>query len=271
MNKVSGTNFKKTRSIHAGEAVQVYEGLHVKSGRQVVIKELSGEANESVRKDFFNEAKLWAKLEHPRLGRIEEINEDRGWVVTEYLPTALNERVCEDFDLADLKDLAMQMFDGLRYLHAQGLLHCNLSAQNVRFCEGNESIKIVDGRGVAIDRASQLPRPRGSNKFRAPEMLDNRFGPVGRATDLYLAGTVLLEALAGARFESLFQGYVEGTPDAETGWFRWHNSDDELEPVKNLVPGLPEGFAKLLDGMLSKNVRSRIGHGKRCNVGPPSC
>ena len=259
MNKVSGTNFKKTKLIHSGKDVHIYEGLHAKFGRQVVIKELSGEASEIIREDFFKEAKLWAKFKHPRLGLIEEINEDRGWVVAEYCPAALNQRISEGFNLALLKDLVMQIFDGLGHLHTQGFLHCNLSSQNIRFCDGNEAIKILDGRGVSIDKASQLPRPRGSNKFRAPEMLDNRFGPVGMATDLYLTAMVLLEALAGNRFESLFQGYVEGTPDPETGWFRWHNSEDELEPVKGLIPGLPEGFAKLLDGMLSKNVRSRIG------------
>jgi len=260
MNRVSGTNFKKTKLIHDGVDIQVYEGLHAKFGRKVLIKELRGEANEITRKDFFQEANQWAQIEHSRLSRIEEINEDRGWVVSEFLPEALNARICDGVELSELKQATMQILDALAHVHSKGMLHCNLSAENIRL--SGEGLKITDGRGVSLRKISPLPRPRGSNRFRAPEMLDNQFGPIGMATDLYLAGSVILEALVGDRFDSLFQGYVEGTPDPETGWLRWHNSDDPLEPIKTLVPSVPNDFAKLLDDMLSKNVRSRIGTAK---------
>ena len=259
MSSTSQTNFKKTRLIHSADNVDVYEGSHAKFGRKVVIKELKGEANDAVRAEFFREAEQWAQFEHHRLGRIDEINHDRGWIVQEFLAHSFTDRYQGAVNLSDLKNAMLQLLEGLDVLHQQGFLHCNVTSSNFRFNDPGEGAKLCDGRGVAISQASQLPRPKGSNKYRAPEMLDNRFGPIGMATDIYLAGTVILEGLAGDRFDSFFQGYVLGTPDPETGWFRWHNSDDELESVKSLVDGLPEAFAKLLDDMLSKNVGRRVG------------
>ena len=161
MNKVSGTNFKKTRLIHSGETVDVYEGLHSEFGRQVLIKELSGAASDIVRKDFFREAGIWAQTEHSRFGRIEEINQDRGWVVTEYIPDALKDRVHNSCDLSEVKNATMQILDGLSHLHSKGFLHCNLTSENIR-CS-TEGIKIFDGRGVSLNNLNLLPRPRGSS------------------------------------------------------------------------------------------------------------
>jgi serine/threonine protein kinase len=259
MSSAAKTNFQKTKLIHRGNNVDVYEGSHTNFGRQVVIKELKGEANESVSAEFFKEAENWAKFENHRLARIDEINRDRGWIVQEYLPQKFTDRFFGNADLSEMKASMLQILEGLEYLHNQGFLHCNLSDSNIRFDEHGNNAKLCDGRSVAISQVSYLPRPKGSNKFRAPEMLDNRFGPIGMATDLYLAATVILEGLAGDRFESFFQEYVVGTPDPETGWFRWHNSDEQLEPIKSLIPGVPEAFAKLLDDMLSKSVGRRVG------------
>ena len=257
MNQEPRTNFTKTKLIHIGEKVKVYEGSHASFGRQVVIKELNREADATFRKEFFDEAKRWGKFEHARLARIEEVNEDRGWIVTEYLPEALNQRIGESLDLGELKQATLQILEGLKQLHSLGRLHCNLNSSNIRY--SGDDVKLTDGRGVSLSRAAQLPRPKGSNKFRAPEMLDNKFGPVGMATDLYLAASVILEAIAGSRFDSFFQGHIEGTPDPETGWIRWHNSELQLDPIKDLVPNIPDAYARLLDGMLSKFVKSRIG------------
>ena len=257
MNQEPRTNFKKTKLIHNGDKVSVFEGNHTSFGRQVVIKELNQEVDAAFRSDFLNEAKLWAQFEHPRLARIEEVNEDRGWIVTEFLPEALNQRIGGSLDLGDLKQATLQILEGLKELHSSGQLHCNLNSQNIRY--SGENLKLTDGRGVALNSAAQLPRAKGSNKFRAPEMLDNQFGPVGMATDLYLAASVILEAIAGSKFDSFFQGHIEGTPDPETGWIRWHNCDQQLDPIKDLIPGIPEAFGRLLDDMLSKHVKSRIG------------
>ena len=59
MNQEPRTNFTKTKLIHIGEKVKVYEGSHASFGRQVVIKELNREADATFRKEFFDEAKRW--------------------------------------------------------------------------------------------------------------------------------------------------------------------------------------------------------------------
>ena len=259
MSNAPSTNYKITKLISQADNANVFDGVHSQFGHAIVVKQLTGEVNELVREVFFSEAEAWAKFKHHRLMRIEEINKERNWVVCEHLSQSFVDRYFGNIDYASLKSTMMEILQGLEYLHTNGVLHFNLTASNVRFNEAENSAKLCDGRCIPINRSGHLPRPRGSNKYRAPEMLDTRFGPIGMATDLYMAATVILEGLAGDRFDTLFGDFVVGTPDPETGWFRWHNSEEQLGPIKTLIPGIPDGLAKLLDDMLSKHVGQRIG------------
>lgn len=256
--------YQKHNLIGSGERVDVFEGLNVAFDRKVAIKELRGGVNTSdaERTAFYSEYEKWAKLGHLRISRIADIDRTRAWVIQEYLPESILDRAEQLSSSPHEAYTAFeQLFEGLEFLHSQGLMHCNLKASNIRFSD--EGLKICDGRCVPLGFPGSLPKPRGSNRYLAPEMINQEFGSVGTASDIYVAGVILLETLSGERFDTLFQGYVSGTPDAEMGWVRWHNSPDQLEPIHSTVPSIPKPLADLLDGMLCKEVKIRHASAER--------
>ena len=256
--------YQKQHILGSGERVDVFLGLNVAFDRKVAIKELRGgiATSDAERKAFYKEYEQWAKFENRGLAQIADIDHSRAWVIQEFLPDSMLDSAGR---LANDKQAAYtaleQLLEGLVFLHSQGFLHCNLKASNVRF--SGSKLKLCDGRCVKIGFPGVLAKPRGSNRYLAPEMINEEFGSVGPASDIYVAAIVFLEALAGDKFETLFQGYVSGTPDAEMGWVRWHNSPDQLEPISTTVPSIPKPLADILDGMLCKEVRLRHASAER--------
>jgi serine/threonine protein kinase len=256
--------YQKQRLIGSGERVDVYLGLNVAFGRKVAIKELRGgvETSATERNGFFAEYEKWAKLEHARIARIEDIDKTRAWVIQEYLPQSILDLASGFISNPTAAYTALeQILEGLAYLHQAGLIHFNLKSSNVR--AANETIKLCDGRCVPIGFPGSLPKPRGSNRYLAPEMINEEFGHVGTATDIYVAGMIMLESLAGPQFESLFKGYVLGTPDTEIGWVRWHNSPETLDPIHKTLPHVPSALATLVEGMICKQVTVRYASADR--------
>ena len=256
--------YQKERLLGSAERVDVFLGLNAAFGRKVAIKELRGGVDTSVteRNAFFAEYEKWAKLEHPRLARIEDIDRTRAWVIQEYLPESIAQLATRfPDDLPLVYQALRQILEGLSYLHSQGMIHCNLKSSNIRVA--GDSLKLCDGRCISIGFPGSLPKPRGSNRYLAPEMINEEFGPVGTASDIYVAGIIMLESLAGPKFETLFKGYVSGTPDTEMGWVRWHNSPEPLDPVHQLLPGIPRALADLIDSMVCKEVRIRYSSADR--------
>jgi serine/threonine protein kinase len=256
--------YQKQGLIGSGERVDVFHGVNIAFDRKVAIKELREDVktSDNERNAFYSEYEKWAKLEHPSLVRIEDIDRTRAWIIQEHLPqaiTAIGDQLAGNMELAHRA--IVQILEGLQYLHTSGVLHCNLKASNVRV--NNGQVKLCDGRCIPIGFPGALPKPRGSNRYLAPEMINEDFGSVGTATDIYLAGIVILETLAGDKFDSLFKGYISGTPDTEMGWVRWHNSTEQLEPIHTLLPSIPKPLADILDAMVCKPVQTRYANTDR--------
>ncbi len=102
--------------------------------------------------------------------------------------------------------ILMQTLNALRFAHHRGIVHRDLKPSNVMIGDFGEVYLLDWGIAVALrdDGSGRLPLVGQSNAlagtpcYMAPEMLGRETGPpISERTDVYLAGSVLFELVAG--------------------------------------------------------------------------
>ena len=191
-------------------------------------------------------------------------------LVTEYFPGKPlssfypQPRYASGFPLLELFPVALSLFSSLSGLHAAGLIHRDLSHNNLLYSGTLLHPRSSDGSGctclVDFGQAEQLgadstEKPAEANAFRgtlsfvSPEQTGRMNRPVDRRSDLYSAG-VLLYQMATGRLPFVSE------------------QRDELElmhaiitkqptPPLTLRPSLPPMLSSLIMKLLSKNADDR--------------
>lgn len=102
--------------------------------------------------------------------------------------------------------ILMQVLNALRFAHHRGIVHRDLKPTNVMIGDFGEVYLLDWGIAVALrdDKSGRLPVVGAANAlagtpcYMAPEMLGRESGPpISERTDVYLAGAVLFELVAG--------------------------------------------------------------------------
>ena len=176
---------------------------------------LAQEDDESVRM-FLDEARLAARLNHPNVVQTNEVGEDAGryYIIMEYLEGQPLGRILSHPEAASRFPLAMRLHTlthvlaGLHYAHeltdydgaSLGVVHRDVSPSNI-FITYDGHTKLVDfGIAKALDASAEtrVGLFKGKTRYMAPEQLTHG-AEVDRRTDIYAAGVVLWELLAGRR------------------------------------------------------------------------
>ncbi|HVU00588.1 MAG TPA: serine/threonine-protein kinase [Polyangiaceae bacterium] len=187
----------------------------------VVVKELRPELAQDAEhlSMFMSEARLGARLVHPTLVQVQEIAQDgeRLFMAMEFLDGQPLHRVLARLEsegglpLAVHLSIISEVLAGLDHAHRLtdwdgtplGVVHRDVSPHNV-FVTYDGRVKLVDF-GIAKGLDSPLDAKNGTVKgkaaYMAPEQAEG--ADVDRRADVYSAGVMIWEALAGAR---LFQG-----------------------------------------------------------------
>ncbi len=200
--------YRVLRKLGEGGMGTVYEAEDEVLGRRIAIKRLKA-TDDSGRRRFWREARAAARLSHPNVCQLFEVGEDAGgpFLAMELLSgEPLSERLQRGpLDLAETVSLGSGMLAALQALHAAGLAHRDLKPSNVyltphgarlldfglvRALPANLVQALDSGSGITHD--DQLV---GSPRYMAPEQILG--GDVDARTDLFAAGAVLYEALAG--------------------------------------------------------------------------
>jgi tetratricopeptide (TPR) repeat protein len=186
----------------------VFEAEDEVLGRRIAIKRLKV-TDESGRRRFWREARAAARLSHPNVCQLFEVGEDASgpFLAMELLSgEPLSERLQRGpLDLAEAVALGSGMLAALQALHAAGLAHRDLKPSNVYLTP--HGARLLDFGLVRPIPRSLAPAPDpesrltdssqmvGSPRYMAPEQILGR--DVDARTDLFAAGAVLYEALAG--------------------------------------------------------------------------
>jgi serine/threonine protein kinase/tetratricopeptide (TPR) repeat protein len=185
----------------------VYAARDERLHRTVALKTMSSFANdETGRKRFWREARAAASVNHPNICQIYEIGDDSGvlFIAMELLEgEVLSERLRRGpMSAAEAVQVALGMLAALSALHSRGIVHRDLKPSNVFLTahgvklvdfglarpELEESLNTVTG----VTRAGMVV---GTPRYMAPEQAIGE--PVDARADLFAAGTILFEMLAG--------------------------------------------------------------------------
>ena len=183
---------------------------------------------------FRQEVQMARRLTGPQVCRIHELyllpatgkHPATAFLTMEYLEgVTLSSKIREEGPLPWKKALkiTLEICEGLRIIHENGIIHRDLKSGNIMVCEQNGTTRVVLlDFGLARDSHSLIPQSgarstartgstlsqgiMGTPAYMAPEQFEGN--PVSPATDIYALGIILYELVTG------FHPYAADTPVA---------------------------------------------------------
>jgi hypothetical protein len=236
----------------------VFRGHHLGLARDVAIKVLRPELGRSdgTSKRFDREAHSASRLDHPNCVRVFDFGTTEGgikYLVMELLAGAeLEASLGQPWPPARAVDTIVQILEGLEHAHHCSIVHRDLKPENVFVTHdfrGREIVKLVDfGIAKLIDEDSareQLTRAGmvfGTPRYMSPEQATG--GKLDERTDLYAAGLILYEMLAG---------HAPFAAEEASILLRMHI----LAPPPALPPSVPAPLAAIVAKLLEKSRNDR--------------
>jgi serine/threonine-protein kinase len=196
--------------IGAGGMGEVYKGHTIQTGDPVAIKMMLGELveNESALALFRKEASALHHLQHDAIVRyyvftVEPILQ-RPYLAMEFVDGRSLHEILRDGPLPfeAVRSLMQRLASGLQAAHDRGIIHRDVSPDNVIIPQGDvRRAKIIDfgiARSTNLGQATVIGSGfAGKYNYVSPEQLGLFGGDVTAKSDIYSLGLVLYEALTG--------------------------------------------------------------------------
>jgi serine/threonine-protein kinase len=226
-----------------GGAGVVYRGRQAPLGRFVAIKVLHEDAAEikEWRRRFEREARALSALAHPNIVSVTDSGVDGGmpYLVMELLEGKTLGDLIKDgpLPLGRALDIARQTLRGLAFAHSKGIVHRDLKPANVflqALPDQADHVRLLDfGMVKFLEGSSSRSTAElthigariGTPAYMSPEQVKGT--PADARTDVYAAGLLLFELLAGRR---------PFLADSREGYMGAHLS----QPVPSLAQVRPE-------------------------------
>lgn len=187
-----------------GGMAVVYKAKCHRLNRMVAVKILKPELaqDEEIRNRFHDESQAVAKLNHPNIVNVFDVNQSDG---VEYIVMELIEGITlkqymrkrgSSLNWREALHFMSQILQALRHAHSRGIIHRDIKPQNIMVLRDG-SVKVADF-GIARITDSQRTMTQealGSVHYISPEQA--RGSNIDARSDLYSAGVVLYEMLTG--------------------------------------------------------------------------
>jgi serine/threonine-protein kinase len=228
--------------------------------RRVVIKQLHPEwsAVPEARARFEREARILARLDHPHVTRIYDVERTpQGWfLVMEFVDGgSLADRLARGpLPPPEAGRITLALLEGLAYIHANGVLHRDIKPSNILLTQAGR-VKIADfGIARSADASMAITQltvampgssPPGTPLYMAPEQLLGRT-VVARA-DLYAVAAMFYRLVA----DEHYLGPLPSSPEALRRAIL-------EEPPRLPLPALPAPLNAWLARGLAKEPEQRF-------------
>ncbi|MBX3459745.1 MAG: serine/threonine protein kinase [Planctomycetes bacterium] len=252
-----------TKELGHGGMGKVYRGRHIGLDVAVAVKtmgaHIAGDA--TARQRFLREARTAARLDHPNIVRVLDVNEQDNvpYIVMEYvdgtdLSALLKQHGALD-GMAVLKVIA-QVADGLAHAHAANIVHRDIKPHNV-FVSRDGRVKLGDfGLARAVEATTELTMPGaaiGTAHYMSPEQAGGH--ELDQRSDIYSLGVTAWHLITGA------PPYKGTTPVSIA--VQHVNSDIPYERDK--FGHIPDAAVYLLISMTSREPARRPGAREVCD------
>jgi serine/threonine protein kinase len=250
-----GSRYVLHELLGRGAMGQVFRGTVRGSGAAVAVKVLKPElvSDSEVVARFFRERSILTSINDPHVAQVLDlvVEGDTLGIVMELVQGPDLRRYLRargTLPSAEAVALTGQLLQGLTAVHAAGVVHRDVKPENVLVStvRGGVVLKLTDfgvsrlSYGASLTKVTSLI---GTPEYMAPELADH--DTATPAADLYSAGIVLYEMLAG---RTPFAG---GHPLAVL-----RRQVDQAPPP---VPGVPAELWAEIESLLAKDPRARPG------------
>lgn len=198
---------------------------------------------------FKNELRLARKITHKNVCRIYDFNRSDGvsYITMEFVEGESLRFVLNRFNVLSARTgikIAVQICEGLREAHAQGIVHQDLKPENLMI-DGLGNVKLMDF-GLARLIAESSTAAIGTPSYMAPEQAQG--GPVDQRCDIYALGLVLFE---------MFTGTAAFTGDTPMVVALKQIQDSPANP-RDVERSIPDHVAKVILRCLEKDPEKRF-------------
>jgi len=264
---VLGNRYEILEEIGFGGMARVYSAHDKKLKRMVALKVLDKKfyMNEEYVKRFKREAESIAKLDHPNIAEVYDIDEldNRLYISMKYIQGKSLDKILEEhhgfFDIETGCGVGQKLLDALTHAHSQGVIHRDIKPSNVMItgdacftCEWDLKIldfgiaKILDDETIHT-QLTQYDTRLGTPEYMSPEQIDGE-ETTGKE-DVWSTAVMLYEMLTGGRLPFGIvreMKYTKKTKQIALGELKGPRSINSQIP-KNLEDVILKGLERDID------------------------
>ena len=201
--------YRIERRLGSGGFANVYAAMDTIEGIRVALKiPHAAIVDKEVLKDFKNEVRLAARLEHPNVLslRFAAFYEGEFIIVFPMGEETLSDRLQRRMALTTVLDLNHQMLEAVAYAHRSKIIHCDIKPENFILFPDNQ-IKLTDFGIARVALRTIKGGGTGTMGYMAPEQA---MGKPSFRSDVFSLGLILHRMLSGQWGEWPFEWPMPG-------------------------------------------------------------
>jgi serine/threonine protein kinase len=210
-----GDDFKLLHPLFQGGIGSIYFAQQLSTGRPCAVKALLPE-DDAARRLALREPRILLRIPSDHVPQVLRIGvnepEKPIWFAMDYIPGAsLASSIMTNPErtLHEARDILSQICRGLEAAHRRGIIHCNLTPDNVLIARVNHVLPFVKLVGFKYAKSTSVSdvfehQSAGTLNWMAPEQLRSR-DLVSPATDIWAFGLIAFTILTGSSYWDFYE------------------------------------------------------------------